>query len=93
MIKLHSDFVEKLPGDLNFDNYPRQVSDACYSYVLPTSASNPKLVAFSEKSAGLIDLPPEECMTSNFIEIMSGNYLPAGTKPYAMCYGGHQFII
>ena len=22
---------------------------------------------------------------------MSGNYIPAGTKPYAMSYGGHQF--
>ena len=22
---------------------------------------------------------------------MCGNYIPTGTKPYAMCYGGHQF--
>ncbi len=91
MIKFQSNFVEKLPGDSEFDNYPRQVINSCYSYALPKPVVDPSLVAFSEDCAKLIDIEPESCKDSTFIQIMSGNYIPAGTKPYAMCYGGHQF--
>ena len=91
MIKFQSNFVEKLPGDTEFDNYPRQVSNSCYSYAIPKSAIDPNLVAFSEDCARLIDIEPESCTNPAFVQIMAGNYIPAGTKPYAMCYGGHQF--
>ena len=91
MIEFQSSFVEKLPGDTEFDNYPRQVINSCYSFALPKPVENPSLVAFSEDCARLIDIEPESCEDSAFVQIMSGNYIPAGTKPYAMCYGGHQF--
>ena len=59
MIKFQSDFVEKLPGDTEFDNYPRQVSNSCYSYAIPKPAIDPNLVAFSKDCARLIDIEPE----------------------------------
>ncbi len=91
MIKFQSNFVEELPGDSEFDNYPRQVINSCYSYALPKPVVDPTLVAFSTDCARLIDIEPESFEDPAFIEILSGNYIPAGTKPYAMCYGGHQF--
>ena len=91
MINFESNFVETLPGDPDFDNHPRQVANSCYSYTLPKPASSPKLIAFSESCAKLIDIEPDSCKSSAFIQIMCGNYIPTGTKPYAMCYGGHQF--
>ena len=75
MIEFQSSFVEKLPGDTEFDNYPRQVINSCYSFALPKPVENPSLVAFSEDCARLIDIEPESCEDSAFVQIMSGNYI------------------
>ncbi|MFS8005658.1 putative protein adenylyltransferase SelO [Helianthus anomalus] len=54
-------FVRELPGDPRTDVVPRQVFHACYSKVSPSvQVDNPKLVAWSESVAEILDLDPKE---------------------------------
>lgn len=39
----------------------------------------------------MLDLSDQDCRSDEFLNIFSGNALLDGMKPYAMCYGGHQF--
>jgi uncharacterized protein YdiU (UPF0061 family) len=84
-------FVKVLPADPQPENYRRQVSEACYSRVLPSKVTAPKLVAYSRETAELLDLSEEACTSSLFTELFAGNSLLPGMDPFAMCYGGHQF--
>lgn len=90
-IKLKSSFTQSLPADPNLDNYPRQVMNACYSFVQPKVMISPKMVIYSKEVASDLNLDKEYCESQDFIDIMTGNKLADGSTPYAMCYGGHQF--
>lgn len=70
-----------------------QVHDAFYSFVAPTPTnSEPVTVLYSGDVARLIGLDPAECERQEFAAIFSGNApLPNGPRPWAQCYGGHQF--
>ncbi len=93
LTKLHFDnsFIRELPGDTEEQNFVRQVTGACYSKVEPTRVRTPKLVCFSPEMAQTLGLEEQDCTSSLFTEIFSGNTLIEGMAPYAMCYGGHQF--
>jgi uncharacterized protein YdiU (UPF0061 family) len=84
-------FIRDLPGDEVRENYRRQVTGACYSRVLPTRVSSPRLVACSREAAGLLGLSEERCSSRGFTELFAGNEILDGMDPFAMCYGGHQF--
>ncbi len=84
-------FVDLLPGDKESKNFCRQVFDACYSKVKPTSVSNPQIVAYSREVAELLNLPESWMTAKEAAETLGGNRLMPGMDPYAMCYGGHQF--
>ena len=84
-------FTRRLPGDQNLDNTIRQVYDACYSWVNPTPVKHPKLIAFSKEVAENFNLSDIDCHSDVFVNVFSGNKRLQGMKPYAMCYGGHQF--
>ena len=84
-------FTETLPADPELENNRRQVEGACYSYVEPTPAGNPVLASFSREAAKLLDLTEEDCRSGEFLDVFAGNRVLKGMKPYAMCYGGHQF--
>jgi uncharacterized protein YdiU (UPF0061 family) len=84
-------FIRDLPGDPITENTRRQVHKACYSYVEPTKVSSPSLLAFSKEAAELLGLSEQDCNSNEFLKTFSGNHLLDGMKPYAMCYGGHQF--
>ena len=84
-------FVQQLMGDLQQDNYPRQVIDSHYSLVKPAKVSAPKMVAFSKEMARQLGLSENDCKTTQFTETFAGNNLLSAMKPYSMCYGGHQF--
>ena len=85
-----SRFTASLPGDPEQTNKRRQV-DACYSYVKPTPVAAPKTIAYSPEVATLLELPTTFCRSQTFAEVMAGNRLVNDMKPFAMCYGGHQF--
>lgn len=84
-------FTRELPADPETDNHRRQVHGACYSLVTPKTAANPTLVAYSAEQAADIGLSPEDCESSQFLNVFAGNQLLPGMVPHAMCYGGHQF--
>ena len=84
-------FADQLPGDPDRQNTRRQVTGACYSFVDPTPVSAPVLVAYSREAAAELDLSEGDCRSPWFTDLLSGNLVPNDSKPYAMCYGGHQF--
>lgn len=84
-------FSNELPADPIKDNTPRQVQNACFSWVEPTKVSAPTLISFSEETAELLDLSTVDCNSDEFLHTFVGNNLLDGMQPYAMCYGGHQF--
>jgi len=90
-LKFDNRFIRKLPADSNIENSRRQVSGACYSFVEPTKVSAPTLVAYAYEVAEQIGLTTQQCETEIFTQVFSGNKLLDGMKPYAQCYGGHQF--
>jgi len=89
--QIDTTFTDKLPADPVAHNVPRQVMGACYSWVQPKPVQQPKLLIHSPEVAELLDLNDEDCHSDLFTQVFSGNALLDGMKPYAMCYGGHQF--
>ena len=83
-------FTTTFSGDEVSDNYPRQVMSA-YSFVEPTATKMPQLIATSARVAEQLGLTEEQMNSANFLRLFSGNSLLEGMKPFAMCYGGHQF--
>ncbi len=90
-LKFDNNFVQNLPGDPENKNNCRQVYNACYSKVFPTSVKNPYLIACSQEAAKLLDLEEGSCKTDLFCSVFSGKKTLPGMIPFAMCYGGHQF--
>ncbi len=88
-------FVNELPGDPEAANHRRQVHGACWSGVEPTAVARPQLLAYSPEVAALLDIPvavsPAPTFSNDLAEVFSGNKLLPGMRPYAACYGGHQF--
>ena len=84
-------FALKLPADPESDNFRRQVASACYSRVMPTPVSEPRLVGWSPEAAALLDLPPAVEERGSFADVFAGNRVLDGMDPIATCYGGHQF--
>ena len=90
-LSIENKFANELPGDPNPENSRRQVSGACYSFVDPTPVSAPSVVAYSKEAAAELGLSEADCRTPWFRDLFSGNLVLDEMKPYAMCYGGHQF--
>ena len=90
-LSFENQFANELPGDQDMENTRRQVTGACYSLVAPTPVPAPALVAYSKEAAAELGLSEEECRAPWFKDVFSGNLILGDMKPYAMCYGGHQF--
>ncbi|MCI9846535.1 protein adenylyltransferase SelO [Flavobacterium pectinovorum] len=90
-LKIHNRFTTELPADPNETNEIRQVSNALFSYVNPTKPSNPKLIHASEEVTEQVGISANEIQTEEFLNIFSGKEILPQTRPYAMCYAGHQF--
>lgn len=88
-INISNTFSTELPADPIEGPARRQVEEACFSYVFPTHPSNPSLVHVSQEM--LNELGIEDENSTDFLNIVSGNISLPNFKPYAMCYGGHQF--
>ena len=83
--------LDELPADSNLNNTRRQVTDACYSFVIPKQVGNPKLLHVSDEMLKVLDLSESAANSLEFLNVMSGNTVYPKTKPYSWCYGGHQF--
>jgi len=84
-------FVRELPGDPSTVNMPRQVHGALYSRVLPTKVSAPRVLTSTREVADTLGLTAEDMASPEIAAVLGGNRTFEGMKPYAACYGGHQF--
>ena len=84
-MKFQNSFVSELPADPVRDNVPRQVANASYTRVDPTPVAAPRLLGWSRRLGEYLGIEPPAA------EVLAGNSVLAGMKPYAARYGGHQF--
>jgi uncharacterized protein YdiU (UPF0061 family) len=90
-LRFGNSFQRELPEDPESGPRRRQVLSACFSSVEPSPVRAPALIAYSSEAAALIDLTPDDCESPLFLDVFSGNRLLTAMRPYAACYGGHQF--
>ena len=90
-LKLEDHFNVELPADADPSNFRRQVRQAAFSFVTPRAPAAPRLLHAALDVAELIGLSAEDIHSNNFLATFSGAAIPPGARPYAMCYGGHQF--
>lgn len=90
-LQFESRYVSSLPADPNTQNTCRQVRGACFSYVSPAPASDPRVIAISTEVADLLGIEHDWGQGPAGAAMLSGNNWLSGMKPYAACYGGHQF--
>ena len=88
---LENTFIEEMPADPILLNTRRQVEKACYSFVTPRVPTSPCLIHVSPEMANELGLSLADTRSESFLYVFSGSSLIPETKPYAMCYGGHQF--
>jgi uncharacterized protein YdiU (UPF0061 family) len=90
-LNIKNTFIEELPADHVLDNSRRQVKSACFSYVRPKPTADPKLIHVSDDMLKNLGLTEADSKSTDFLNVFTGNTVMENTKPYAMCYGGHQF--
>ena len=88
-IKNEAHFSKELPADPIVSTYPREVTQACFSFSETKKPGNPELVHLSEQF--LSELGLEAGNKNELVGVLSGAKTFHDFKPYAMCYGGHQF--
>jgi uncharacterized protein YdiU (UPF0061 family) len=90
-LNIDNTFNKELPSDTELDVFPRQVTEACFSNVKPRIPSESTLLHYSFEMADAIGLSKTDISSPDFLDLFSGSKTFEDTKPYAMCYGGHQF--
>ena len=90
-IQLTNFFTDQLPADPNLENTRREVLEAVYSFVRPIKTSNPTLLHVSDEMQHILKFSNEDIQSREFLEFVTGNSVLENSKPFAMCYAGHQF--
>ncbi len=81
-------FVDSFAGDHSGGLLSRTTEGVLYGLAMPSVVSSPDLIAWNQELARDFNLShPDE----RDIDILSGNLVTESMKPYAYCYGGHQF--
>lgn len=62
-----------------------------YHEVAPAPLKNPRLVSSNPEAAKLLGLDPTHLNDDELESLLNGTLLLEGSRPYAMCYAGHQF--
>lgn len=94
-------FTSSLPHDLmtppdqplieRIMRQPRPVHNAAFSFVMPEKAPKPHLLSVSNTALKELDLDAEVVKSQEYIDVFSGNDILPNTKPWSLCYAGHQF--
>jgi len=90
-LNIKNTFTSENPADSLLKNTRRQVKEAVYSYVNPKKTKAPQILHVSKEMASELSISEEESTSEFFKNIVTGNEIYPNTKPFAMCYGGHQF--
>jgi serine/tyrosine/threonine adenylyltransferase len=86
-----SGYCKQLKADPNLSNCTRVVTDTFYSAVSPTPVKEPKILAWSDSMAELLNLNTPSTPIDETAQILGGNMVTPSMTPYASRYGGHQF--
>ena len=78
-------------ADLPFDNSFAELPPAFYTRLMPTPLPAPYLVALSHKAAALAGLDLSRFDQPDYLDVFTGNAVPARAKPLSAVYSGHQF--
>ena len=90
-LNIKDTFNKELPADPNLENTRRQVEKACFSFVTPKQTAKPELLHVSPEMLESLGLTAVDAESETFLKVLTGNEVYPDTKPFAMCYGGHQF--
>ncbi|TNJ45198.1 YdiU family protein [Tamlana fucoidanivorans] len=90
-LNIKDKFNLELPADTHLENSRRQVFNACFSYVTPKKTTRPELIHVAPEMLENLGISKEDSTSNLFLKVFSGNEIWPNTRPYAMCYGGHQF--
>lgn len=90
-LQVNDIFNKELPADAVMDNSRRQVEHACFSFVTPKQTANPEMLHVSPEMMENLGLTEADSKSESFLKVFTGNSVYPNTKPFAMCYGGHQF--
>ena len=73
---------------MNISNSYLKLPEEFYEKRDPTPVSSPSIIVLNQELAKdlKIKLDEREC-----VDFFSGNKLPSGSEPIALCYAGHQF--
>jgi serine/tyrosine/threonine adenylyltransferase len=86
-----SRFVQQFPGDPDTRNFVRGVRNVLYSEVRPTPVANPSLIGWADRFAEQLGIARPGAGDVQSVELLAGNRVLPGMRPYAARYGGHQF--
>ena len=84
-------FLRSLPVDPDVSSRSRQVRRAVASLAEPTAVADPMTRVVSSDLASEMGISEAVLESSAFASVFGGNAIAAGMRPYAACYGGHQF--
>lgn len=90
-LSLQNRFTDALPGDPILDTTRRQVRGACYSFVKPKKVPEAQIIHVIPEVLEKLGLSLKDSQSESFLKLMTGDEIGEGSKPFAMCYGGHQF--
>ncbi|MGE0312591.1 MAG: YdiU family protein [Lautropia sp.] len=79
------------PAGFTFDNSYARELDGLYVDWQPARQPAPRLLRLNAALADELGLDPGALEGAGGAEIFSGNRLPAGARPIAQAYAGHQF--
>jgi serine/tyrosine/threonine adenylyltransferase len=79
------------PDDLRFDNSYARALEGFYQEWQPATAPRPTLVYLNRSLAAELGWDVELLESAEGVAMLSGNRVPAGARPLAQAYAGHQF--
>ncbi|MCB1512272.1 MAG: YdiU family protein, partial [Hyphomicrobiaceae bacterium] len=74
-----------------FDNTYARLPERFFARLPPTPVRAPRLIKLNDALAEVLGLDPAELRTTEGVEVLAGNRVPAGAEPLAAAYAGHQF--
>lgn len=84
-------YLEQLPCDPSQAPFPRTVQGAAYSLVQASPCPKPQLIALNKGLALNLGFKASDFNSKELPKLLCGAQIPKSIKPWASCYGGHQF--
>ncbi len=76
---------------VNFNNSYVKLPARFFARIAPTPVPAPRLIRLNEDLALELGLDPAQLRSETGVQMLAGNFIPAGAEPLAMAYAGHQF--